>query len=119
MKEIFCSSPPSDGRERNWKEGTLPPSRCTGRPANSWFRASAYVLSLLCLTEGLIHPVSAAGATSDLHDPYLKGIGYREMELQTSKNTKFSSEEATGITQASFGGGTNIFIKGTGFDENP
>ena len=41
------------------------------------------------------------------------------MELQTAKNTKYSSEDATGVLEASFGGGTSIFINGMGFDENP
>lgn len=50
---------------------------------------------------------------------YLHGIGYREQELQVSKGTRFESEDPTGIPWASFAGGTNIFIKGVGLDENP
>ena len=50
---------------------------------------------------------------------YLDGIGYREQELQVSKGTKFQSESPTGVPYASFGGGTNIFVKGVGLAENP
>lgn len=50
---------------------------------------------------------------------YLEGIGYREQELQVSKGTNFQSEVPNGIAWASFGGGTNIFVKGVGLAENP
>lgn len=36
-----------------------------------------------------------------------------------AKGAKFSSEKAKGISWASFGGGTNIFIQGVGLAENP
>ena len=42
------------------------------------------------------------------------GIGYREQELQQAKNPNFRSETASGVTYASFAGGTNIFIHGSG-----
>ena len=42
---------------------------------------------------------------------YLTGIGYREQELQVAKGVNFNSESATGVPQASFAGGTHIFIK--------
>jgi hypothetical protein len=47
------------------------------------------------------------------------GIGYREQELQQASSALFSSNEANGIPQASFAGGTNIFIRGQQLDENP
>lgn len=50
---------------------------------------------------------------------YLDGVGYREQELQIAKGTKFASEDATGCPYVSFGGGTNIFIKGIGLADNP
>jgi len=50
---------------------------------------------------------------------YLEGVGYREQELQIAKGTKFASEDATGCPYVSFGGGTNIFIKGVGLADNP
>lgn len=50
---------------------------------------------------------------------YLEGIGYREQELQLAKGTNFDSEEATGVPYVSFGGGTNIFIKGVGLNFSP
>lgn len=49
----------------------------------------------------------------------LEGIGYREQELQLAKGSNFASELPRGISWASFGGGTNIFIKGDGLMENP
>jgi len=36
-----------------------------------------------------------------------------------AKGARFSSEKAQGISWASFGGGTNIFIQGVGLAENP
>ena len=36
-----------------------------------------------------------------------------------AKGTKFASENPTGIEWASFNGGTNIFIKGDGLNDNP
>jgi hypothetical protein len=58
-----------------------------------------------------------AGALAD--QLYLEGIGYREQELQVAKGTKFASEEPNGVNWASFAGGTHIFIRGVGLDENP
>jgi hypothetical protein len=49
---------------------------------------------------------------------WIEGIGYREQELQVSKGRMFASEVANGIPWASFGGGTNIFIKGVEFADN-
>jgi len=49
----------------------------------------------------------------------LEGVGYREQELQVAKGANFASELPRGISWASFGGGTNIFIKGDGLMENP
>jgi len=49
----------------------------------------------------------------------LEGIGYREAALQTAKTSFFKSEDANGISYASFNGGTNIFIKGAHLHENP
>ena len=49
---------------------------------------------------------------------FLFGIGYREQELQQAKNPNFASESPTGISWASFAGGTNIFIEGQGMDIN-
>jgi hypothetical protein len=39
--------------------------------------------------------------------------------LQQAKGTKFQSEDADGISWASFAGGTHIFIKGNGLNDNP
>jgi hypothetical protein len=50
---------------------------------------------------------------------YLDGIGYREQELQVAKTTRFRSEEAHGVAWASYGGYTNIFVKGSGLVDNP
>lgn len=50
---------------------------------------------------------------------YLQGIGYREQALQQAKTSFFQSEDTNGILYASFGGGTNIFIKSPEFNENP
>lgn len=50
---------------------------------------------------------------------YLEGIGYREQELQVSKGTNFASEEPNGVNWASFAGGTHIFIRGFGLEDNP
>jgi hypothetical protein len=38
--------------------------------------------------------------------------------LQQAKGSKFVSEDADGISLASFGGGTNIFVQGVGLAEN-
>lgn len=50
---------------------------------------------------------------------YLEGVGYREVALQQPKTSFFESEDANGINYASFAGGTNIFIKSPGLNENP
>ena len=49
----------------------------------------------------------------------LKGVGYREQELQIAKGSKFQTEIPEGIPWASFAGGTHIFIDGTGIAEAP
>lgn len=49
----------------------------------------------------------------------LDGIGYREQELQQAKGTKFISEDAKGVAWASFGGGTNIFIRSAFLHDDP
>ena len=49
----------------------------------------------------------------------LKGIGYREQELQQAKGSNFDSEDANGVPYVSFAGGTHIFIKGTGLNFAP
>jgi len=49
----------------------------------------------------------------------LDGIGYREQELQQAKGSRFSQEATDGISMASFGGGTNIFVQGEGIHDNP
>ena len=49
----------------------------------------------------------------------LIGIGYREQELQLAKGTNFESESPTGVSYASFAGGTHIFIKGVGLNFAP
>ena len=48
---------------------------------------------------------------------YLNGVGYREQELQQAKGARFQSEAPEGVTYASFGGGTNIFVSGVGLEE--
>jgi hypothetical protein len=63
--------------------------------------------------------VAVAAANGVDGDYYLDGIGYREQELQVAKSTRFRSEEANGVEWASFGGYTNIFIKGAGLVDNP
>jgi len=50
---------------------------------------------------------------------FLEGIGFREQELQQAKGKKFISELPRGVGWASFGGGTNTFIKGSGLADNP
>jgi hypothetical protein len=50
---------------------------------------------------------------------YLDGIGYREQELQLARGSFFESEDADGVSHASFAGGTTIYIKGVGFSDNP
>jgi hypothetical protein len=67
------------------------------------------------LLASLFVTTAQAGIDSEL---YLDGVGYREQELQVAKGSFFSSEEPTGIPYASFGGGTHIFIKGVGLDDN-
>jgi hypothetical protein len=64
----------------------------------------------------MVTHVTANGLDGDF---YLDGIGYREQELQVAKSTRFRSEEARGVAWASFGGYTNIFIKGAGLVDNP
>jgi hypothetical protein len=54
-----------------------------------------------------------------LENHKLHGIGYREQELQQAKGSRFTTDEPEGITWASFAGGTNIFVKGYGFNPNP
>ena len=49
----------------------------------------------------------------------LDGIGYREQELQQAKGSRFDHEATDGISFASFGGGTNIFVQGEGIHDNP
>lgn len=51
-----------------------------------------------------------------LENHKLKGIGYREQELQQARGTRFTYDEPVGIYWASFAGGTNIFIEGYGFN---
>jgi hypothetical protein len=48
----------------------------------------------------------------------LEGVGYREQELQLAKGSVFASEVPEGVLHASFGGNTNIFIKGNGMTDN-
>ena len=112
FKDIFSDLLPNDRSKKRERIKQRPKSQVS---VKLWWKASNLMHSLLvCCLIGSVH-----GAVEDLHVPFLKGIGYREMELQTSKNTKFSSEDPTGVLEASFGGGTNVFIKGMGFDENP
>jgi len=61
-------------------------------------------LATLCFIHSVQH-VTASG-----EDGYLEGIGYREQALQQAKGSKFQSEGADGVTMASFGGGTNIWL---------
>ena len=42
----------------------------------------------------------------------LSGIGYRRHERNIGKDVKFTSSRSEGIRYASYGGGTNIFIRG-------
>ena len=51
-------------------------------------------------------------STVEAEEKFLKGIGYREQELQQAKNPNFASETPSGVSWASFAGGTNIFIEG-------
>jgi hypothetical protein len=50
---------------------------------------------------------------------FLKGVGYREQELQIAKGSKFQMEVPEGIPWATFAGGTHIFIEGSGLAEAP
>jgi len=72
----------------------------------------AAIFSISCIAD--LYSVHA----SETED-YLEGIGYREQELQQAKGKKFTEERPRGVAWASFGGGTNIFIKGVGLAINP
>ena len=75
----------------------------------------AFLLSIgVTLTTWLAQVGQAEAGAS-----YLEGIGYREQALQQAKTKFFRSEATNGILYASFGGGTNIFIKSPGLNENP
>jgi len=73
---------------------------------------STYKLSAL-LT--LLSIVTAGGEGGG----YLDGIGYREQALQQAKGANFQEEGASGVSIASFGGGTNIFVQGNGMADDP
>ena len=72
----------------------------------------AAIFSIGCIAD--LYSVHAAES-----EDYLEGIGYREQELQQAKGAKFREERPRGVAWASFGGGTNIFIKGIGLAINP
>lgn len=55
-------------------------------------------------------PFAHAEEPKKMTGMYLKGIGYREQELQVAKGTNFASETPTGVPYVSFAGGTHIFI---------
>lgn len=78
----------------------------------------AACLAVIC-SIGMILDSNTVQAFDAKQEGWIEGIGYREQELQVAKGTVFASEEAKGIKYASFGGGTNIFIKGVEFADNP
>ena len=71
----------------------------------------------MCL--GALSSISIMHANALDVDGYLEGIGYREQALQLAKGTQFAAETESGVSLASFGGGTNIYIKGVGLSMNP
>lgn len=73
---------------------------------------------MLKMAEASLGLVAAQSAGREVEGLNLDGIGYREQELQIAKGTNFASESPTGISAASFGGGTHIFIKGRGLNED-
>jgi hypothetical protein len=78
----------------------------------------ALCLAVVC-SMSLIVDLNSVQAGDAKQEGWLEGLGYREQALQVAKGTLFASEEAKGIPYASFGGGTNIFIKGVELADNP
>jgi len=72
-------------------------------------------LTALVSFSGLMTERSSIFVSAQLQ---LQGIGYREQELQLARGSFFSSEDPQGVGEASFGGNTNIFIRGDGLTEN-
>ena len=70
-------------------------------------------LAALCFTN-YIQQASASDT-----DGVLEGIGYREQALQVAKGSHFDAESGSGVSLASFGGGTNIWIQGTALSTDP
>lgn len=85
--------------------------------AISKYMKQAACLALIC-SISLIVDLNSVQAFDAKQEGWIEGIGYREQELQVAKGTVFASEDANGIPYASFGGGTNIFIKGVEFADN-
>lgn len=78
----------------------------------------AVCLAVIC-SIGLIVDSNSVRGFDAKQEGWIEGLGYREQELQVAKGTLFASEDANGIPYASFGGGTNIFIKGVEFADDP
>lgn len=82
-------------------------------------KASKYLSILLYLVSINFLERMQLATAEEGNGGYLEGIGYREQALQQAKGANFQSEGASGVSIASFGGGTNIFIQGVGLAENP
>ena len=77
----------------------------------------AISLSISCVVMCFAFMMLPSALASDSF--YLEGIGYREQALQQAKGAQFSSESAEGIGKASYAGGTHMFIRGRGLNDNP
>jgi hypothetical protein len=80
-------------------------------------KVSKYLL--MCLGALSFISFMHVNANDTTQEGYLEGIGYREQALQTAKGSQFATENESGVSLASFGGGTNIYIKGVGLAEDP